>query len=309
MRLMLLYFTLDYNQSLTGGEKSWLEEHGDIRMGFLNNDPAIFSMDETTGKLTGMLPEYISYAKDCLNDQTLEFNMKAYDDYDEMTQALQDHEIDIIFYTSRNPDFAEEKGYALTNTAWTYSLMAVTDEKKFDENDVYTVAVPKEKDALKQHIAFSYPQWKLVECESLEDAANMVSGEKADCFLMGASQAMIYDNSRSFKSVPLTKTMEACFAVKGGEETLLSILNKTLKGMPSGMLTSALAIYDSTEDKVTFWDFVKDNMLAFFLATGFSALSIIVIILVLLRKARKAEAAAKLAANDTQKLNEKLEIA
>ena len=75
------------------------------------------------------------------------------------------------------------------------------------------------------------------------------------------------------------------------------------------MLTSALAIYDSTADKVTFLDFVKDNMLAFFLATGFSALSIIVIILVLLRKARKAEAAAKLAANDTQKLNEKLEIA
>lgn len=64
-----------------------------------------------------------------------------------------------------------------------------------------------------------------------------------------------------------------------------------------------------TADKVTFLDFVKDNMLAFFLATGFSALSIIVIILVLLRKARKAEAAAKLAANDTQKLNEKLEIA
>ena len=79
--------------------------------------------------------------------------------------------------------------------------------------------------------------------------------------------------------------------------------------MPSGMLTSALAIYDSTADKVTFLDFVKDNMLAFFLATGFSALSIIVIILVLLRKARKAEAAAKLAAKDTQKLNEKLEIA
>ena len=80
----------------------------------------------------------------------------------------------------------------------------------------------------------------------------MITNEKADCFLMGASQAMVYDNNRDFKSVPLTKTMEACFAVKGGEETLLSILNKTLKGMPSGMLTSALAIYDSTADKVTF---------------------------------------------------------
>ena len=309
MRLMLLYFTLDYNQSLTGGEKSWLEEHGDIRMGFLNNDPAIFSMDETTGKLTGMLPEYVSYAKDCLGNQTLKFNIQDYDDYDEMLQALQNYEIDMIFYAGRNPDIAEKKGYALTNTAWTYNLMAVTDEKNFDEGNVYTVAVPKEKEALKQQLTFSYPQWNLVDYDSFEEAAEMITNEKADCFLMGASQAMVYDNNRDFKSVPLTKTMEACFAVKGGEETLLSILNKTLKGMPSGMLTSALAIYDSTADKVTFLDFVKDNMLAFFLATGFSALSIIVIILVLLRKARKAEAAAKLAANDTQKLNEKLEIA
>ena len=304
-----MYFTLDYNQSLTGGEKSWLEEHGDIRMGFLNNDPAIFSMDETTGKLTGMLPEYVSYAKDCLGNQTLKFNIQDYDDYDEMLQALQNHEIDMIFYAGRNPDIAEKKGYALTNTAWTYNLMAVTDEKNFDEGNGYTVAVPKEKEALKQQLTFSYPQWNLVDYDSFEEAAEMITNEKADCFLMGASQAMVYDNNRDFKSVPLTKTMEACFAVKGGEETLLAILNKTLKGMPSGMLTSALAIYDSTADKVTFLDFVKDNMLAFFLATGFSALSIIVIILVLLRKARKAEAAAKLAANDTQKLNEKLEIA
>ena len=303
------YFTLDYNQSLTGGEKSWLEEHGDIRIGFLNNDPAIFYRDEATEKLMGMLAEYTSYAKDCLGNRALKFYMQEYDSYDEMTQALQNCEIDVVFYAGRNPDFAEKNGYALTNTAWTYSLMAVTDEGKFDENRVYTVAVPKEKDALKQHIAFGYPQWKLVDYDSLEDAADMVMNEKADCFLIGTSQALKYDNNRDFKSVPLTKTMEACLAVRGGEGTLLSILNKTLKAMPSDMLTSALAIYDSTEDKVTFWDFVKDNMFAFFVAIGFFSLSIISIIFALLRKVRKAEAVAKLAANDTQKLNDKLEIA
>ena len=303
------YFTLDYCQILTGEEKSWLEEHGDIRIGFLNNDPAIFSRDEATEKLTGMLAEYTSYAKDCLGNQVLKFYIQEYDSYDEMTQALQNREIDMVFYAGRNPDFAEKNGYALTNTAWTYSLMAVTDEKKFDEDRLYTVAVPKEKDALKQHIAFCYPQWKLVDYDSLEDAADMVMNEKADCFLIGTSQALKYDNERDFKSVPLTKTMEACFAVRGGEGPILSILNKTLKAMPSDMLTSALAIYDSTADKVTFWDFVKDNMPVFFVTAGFSSLGIIGIILVLLRKARKAETVAKLAANDTQKLNDKLEIA
>ena len=303
------YFTLDYNQILTGEEKSWLKEHGAIRMGFLSTDPAVFSMDEETEQLTGTLAEYVSYAKDCLGNQTLEFVLQEYDNYDELIQALQDREIDMIFYAGRNPYLAEEKGYALTNTAWTYSLMAVTDEKNFDENEVYTVAVPKEKEALKQHIIFSYPNWKLVEYDSLADAADMVTHEKADCFLLGTSQALKYDNNRDFKSVPLTKTMEACFAVKGGEGPLLSILNKTLKTMPSDMLTSALAIYDSTADKVTLYDFIKDNMLAVFVTAGLFSLSIIGIILMLLRKARKAEAVAMLAASDTQKLNDKLEIA
>ena len=303
------YFTLDYSQILTGEEKSWIEEHGAINIGFLNDDPAVFLLDEETGKLTGMLAEYIAYAKDCLGNQILKFNIQSYDDYDEMIQALQDCEIDMIFYVGRNPNFAEEKGFALTNTAWTYSLMAVTDEKYFNENEVHTVAVPKEKEALKQHIAFNYPQWKFVNYDSLDDAADMVIKEKADCFIMGTSQVIKYDNNKDFKSIPLTKTMEACFAVRCGEGNLLSILNKILKTMPSDMLTSALAIYDSTADKVTFFDFIKDNLPVFFGATSFFALGIIGIILVLLRKARKAETAAKIAAEDTQKLNDKLEIA
>ena len=303
------YFTLDYSQILTGQEKSWMEEKETIRIGFLNDDPAVFFMDEETGKLTGMMAEYIAYAKDCLGNQILKFNIQSYDDYDEMIQALQNCEIDMIFYAGRNPNFAEENGYALTNTAWTYSLMAVTAKKYFNENEVQIVAVPKEKEALKQHIAFNYPQWKLVDYDSFNDAEDMVIKENADCFIMGTSQVIKYDNNKDFKSIPLTKTMEACFAVRRGEGNLLSILNKTLKTMPSDMLTSALAIYDSTADKVTFLDFIKDNLLTVFVTTSLFALGIIGIILVLLRKARKAEAAAKVAAKDTQKLNDKLEVA
>ena len=215
----------------------------------------------------------------------------------------------MVYYVGRNPDFAEKHGFALTNAAWTYSLMAVTDEQYYNENEVYTVAVPKENEALKQHIAFNYPQWKLVDYDSLPDAADMLVNEQADCFLLGTSKALKYDNRRDFKSVPLTKTMEACFAVRTGNGPLLSILKKTLKTMPSDMLTSALAIYDSTADKVTFSDFIKDNLPVVFATSGLFTFSIIGVVLVLLRKARKAEASAKLAADDTQKLNDRLETA
>lgn len=283
------YFTLNYTQFLTGNEESWLEEHGGIRIGFLDNDPVVFSMDKKSGEIHGTLSEYISYAKDCLGNHTLKFDIEAFDDYDKMIEALQNNEIDVIYYASRNSNVAEKKGYALSNTAWTYNLIAVTNKKDFNENDSYVVAVPKNKVALKQHIAYNYPHWKLVDCDSIEDGANMVDDGKVDCFIMGSSQVLRFDGKKNFKIIPLTKTMEACFAVKDGQATLLSILNKTIKAMPSDMLTSAIAMYDSTAYKTTF--FLKDHLVVV-LVLGFS---IIIVILLLLQKARRAEASAKVA--------------
>ena len=283
------YFTLDYTQILTGVEKSWLEEHGGIRIGFLNNDPIVFTMDKKSGEIRGSLPEYISYAKDCLGNHTLKFDIQAFDDYDKMIEALQNKEIDVIYYASRNSNVAEKKGYALSNTAWTYNLIAVTNKEDFNENDSYVVAVPKNKVALKQHIAYNYPHWKLVDCDSIDDGANMVVDGKVDCFIKGSSQVLKFDGNKNFKIISLTKTMEACFGVKDGQATLLSILNKTIKAMPSDMLTSAIAMYDSTAYKMTFYGFLKDH-LTVVLILGFS---IIIVILLLLRKARRAEASAK----------------
>ena len=91
-----------------------------------------------------------------------------------MIEALQNKEIDVIYYVSRNSSVAEKKGYALTNTVWTYSLMSVTNQEEFNEDDTYTVAVPKNNVALKQHIAYYYPQWKLVDCDTINEAANLV---------------------------------------------------------------------------------------------------------------------------------------
>lgn len=285
------YFTLDYTQFLTGFEKSYIKEHGGIRIGFLDNDSVLFSMDKKSGEIRGTLSEYISYAKDCLGNHTLKFDIEAFDDYDKMIEALQNNEIDVIYYASRNSNVAEKKGYALSNTAWTYNLIAVTNKEDFNENDSYVVAVPKNKVALKQHIAYNYPHWKLVDCDSIEDGANMVDGGKVDCFIMGSSQVLSFDGKKNFKIIPLTKTMEACFAVKDGQATLLSILNKTIKAMPSDMLTSTIAMYDSTAYKTTFYSFLKDHLVVV-LVLGFS---IIIVILLLLQKARRAEASAKVA--------------
>ena len=303
------YFSLDYKPILTGEEKAWLKEHGAIRMGFLASDRGVSTYDPATGEITGTITDYIQFAADCLGNQELEFQLVGYDDKEAELNALKSGEIDMIFHFDQSPNLAEEYRVARTNTTWTANMMVVTNQQLFTENKVNRVAVPQNKISLTRYIAFYYPQWEIVDCDTQEDAVKLVKDGQADCFIIGVGSEAKYSKNYGFYSVPLPNPANSCFAVKSGNRSLLSILNKTIKAMPSNMLTSSLAMHKSSARKVTLSDFIKDNFFMVLLVSSIVVAAILLTILKLLRKARKAEAAAKKAANDTQELNAKLQVA
>ena len=303
------YFSLDYKPILTGEEKAWLKEHGAIRMGFLTSDSGVSTYDPATGEITGTITDYIQFARDCLGNQELEFQLVGYDDKEAELNALKSGEIDMIFHFDQSPNLAEEYRLARTNTTWTANMMVVTNKQLFIENQVNRVAVPQNKISLTRYIAFYYPQWEIVDCDTQEDAIKLVKDGQADCFITGVSSQENYSKNNGFYSVPLPNPANSCFAVKSGNRSLLSILNKTIKAMPANMLTSSLAMHKSSARKVTLSEFIRDNFFMVLLVSSIFVAVILLAILKLLRKARKAEAAARKAANDTQELNEKLQIA
>ena len=303
------YFSLDYKPILTGEEKAWLKEHGAIRMGFLTSDSGVSTYDPATGEITGTITDYIQFARDCLGNQELEFQLVGYDDKEAELNALKSGEIDMIFHFDQSPNLAEEYRLARTNTTWTANMMVVTNKQLFIENQVNRVAVPQNKISLTRYIAFYYPQWEIVDCDTQEDAIKLVKDGQADCFIIGVGSEAKYSKNYGFYSVPLPNPANSCFAVKSGNRSLLSILNKTLKAMPANMLTSSLAMHKSSARKVTLSDFIKDNFFMVLLVSSIAVAAILLTILKLLRKAYKAEAAARKAANDTQELNAKLQIA
>ena len=303
------YFSLDYKPILTGEEKAWLKEHGAIRMGFLTSDSGVSTYDPATGEITGTITDYIQFARDCLGNQELEFQLVGYDDKEAELNALKSGEIDMIFHFDQSPNLAEEYRLARTNTTWTANMMVVTNKQLFIENQVNRVAVPQNKISLTRYIAFYYPQWEIVDCDTQEDAIKLVKDGQADCFVTGVSSEEKYSKNHGFYSVPLPNPANSCFAVKSGNRSLLSILNKTIKAMPANMLTSSLAMHKSSARKVTLSDFIKDNFFMVLLVSSIAVAAVLLTILKLLQKARKAEAAAKKAANDTQELNAKLQVA
>ena len=244
------YFSLDYTPILTGEEKAWLKEHGAIKMGFLTSDSGVSNFDPATGKLTGAITDYIQFAADCLGNQELEFQIVGYDSIEAELDALKSGEIDMIFHFDQNPNLAEEYRVACTSTTWITNLMAVTNKEHFNESKANRIAVPQNKLSLKKYLAFYYPQWEIVDCDTQEDAAK-----------------------------------------------------------PINLLAGSIAMYQSSARKVTLSEFIKDNFVMMLLISSIAVAVVLLTILKLLQKARKAEAAAKKAANDTQELNAKLQVA
>lgn len=244
------YFSMDYTPILTGEEKAWLKEHGAIRMGFLTSDGGVSTYDPATGELTGAITDYIQFATGCLGNQELEFQIVGYDSIEAELDALKSGEIDMIFHFDQNPNLAEEYRVACTSTTWITNLMAVTNKEHFNESKANRIAVPQNKLSLKKYLAFYYPQWEIVDCDTQEDAAK-----------------------------------------------------------PINLLAGSIAMYQSSARKVTLSEFIKDNFVMVLLISSIAVAVVLLTILKLLQKARKAEAAAKKAANDTQELNAKLQVA
>ena len=245
------YFSMDYTPILTGEEKAWLRKHGAIRMGFLASDSGVSTFDPATGEFTGVITDYIQFAADCLGNQELEFQLVGYDSKEAELDALKSGEIDMIFHCDQNPNLAEEYHFACTNTTWTSNLMAVTNKQHFNENNVNRIAVPQNKLSLKKYLAFYYPQWEIVDCDTQEDAARLVETGQADCFVTGISSEENYSKKYGFYSVPLLNPVKSCFAVNSGNCSLLSILNKTIKAKPINLLAGSIAMYQSSVRKVT----------------------------------------------------------
>lgn len=245
------FLSVDRVYFLTGEEQKWLSEHGTIKIGYLINDGGVSTLDTETGKVSGLIMDYRQLAQNCLEGQTLKFDLKGYDSQEDMQKALHDGEIDMIFHVMQNTNAAEDLGYDLTDTVWKYNMAAATVKKSFDENAENTVAIPREDSDLKSYVSYNYPQWHVKEYATWKDAKKAVYNGKADCMIMDLGKLEQYSDDNKLHSVFLEKYDMVSFAVRRGNSMLLSVLNKTIKTMSVSKFSNAVYMYDSNLKKVT----------------------------------------------------------
>ena len=99
------YLSAQSSSFLSKEESEWIGQHGAIRIGYLNQDGGISSVDPSTGKLKGVITDYVDLAENCLQGQTLEFELNGYETRSELLQALQDENKENIVAVEKD-DFA-----------------------------------------------------------------------------------------------------------------------------------------------------------------------------------------------------------
>lgn len=268
---------------LSKDEQAWLAQHGKIRIGCMKGDRGFFSYEED-GSHNGVIADYILYASGCFEKQRLDFSVQGFATHEAMMQALKDGKIDMIFHFYDNPYFAEEHGFMLSNKIMSISMPVITSRKNFNEANANVVALCRDNNFAKAYVAYHYPHWKIKEYATREEVEQAVRKGEADCFFIKYIDLNAFADDKQLYALFLAQPGHIAFAVNGGNTTLLSVLNKTLRAIPTARLTSNLSLYGKSMSNITLKDFIKDNLPLLILLL----VLIIGVMLTLLYKERKA---------------------
>ena len=250
-------------------KKNWLSEHGDIRVGYLDNYLAFCAKDEETGELTGALKDYLKEASDCLSNAKINFKTFAYPNVAEAMQALKDGSIDCIFPCNFSIYYGEQKGILLTPAlaeSTLYTLARSDDEKSFMPTDNITTAIEKDNHNYDSILLDFYPKWQTLVCDGVQNCLKAVSDGKADCVLISSYR---YNNLRKLCeqyhliALDTGNNISSSIAVNETDTELYSILDKIVNIVPGTTINMALTQYFSEDQKsnISLLEFVRKYLL------------------------------------------------
>lgn len=269
------------NALILPNELNWLEKHGTIRVGYLDNfEP--FCNNSITEGLTGALKNYIELAADCAKNATIKFDTKSYSTLQDAFQALKNNEIDCVFPVNLSAYDAESAGIMATNPfiqTEMYLMINKSSQKKISKDQQIDVAINVTNANYRTFLMDNYPKWKIIDCSSLDEALEAVESSQADCALVNNYQvAQISSEKYQLYALATGKTMNFSFATRRSESELYYLLNKTSSLVPNASMQSVLTEYSSSSMTFSFHEFLRRYFYIFIILGAVAAVGVIIFI-------------------------------
>lgn len=247
-------------QELTEREREWLAANPDLKVGYLTDYMPYCDVGETAGEPVGILPDLLAEFADYTG---VHFTDIAFDNYTVMLQALENGELDMIFPTFEDLWYSESQNYTQTVPVVTTRMTVVY--KGDYRSDIYDrIAVSDGSPLQPFFLTINYPDAEQASYNNWEECLSAIQSGEVGCMLINSNLIYRYMNEHEEFSdlhiAELEDTIGFCFAVRRGNSTLYSILNKGLNSIDGIRISDAMIRNSYVEPEYTLRDFFIRNI-------------------------------------------------
>ena len=275
----------NYEANFSQTEQQFIEEKQKILVGYVRN-MAPFQQEKEQG-FYGVAEELCRIVQE---NSGLQMEYLAYDNTQQMVEALKNGEIEMIACIDRNTDYRAD--ILLSKEYLSYLNVVIQHEAVNLDNlkTVKTAGVEGETIGYLDAVAVQETQYN-----TYAEALKAVDSHAQDYTVMNYYSADYYIQEQNCKNVsmlPLSEMSGICFAFPKDVDTrLVSICNKCIYGTSDGNIQVILREYmELPEQTVTLKRFVEDNpFTAIMIVCAVSLLIVVAIVLVMLEKDRSAK--------------------
>ncbi len=256
----------------TREERDWLSEHNTIRVGYRDSyQPFCF---QENGELSGALKDFFEYASTAIEGIDINYVPVAFKTTEEAIAALNNGEIDAVFPVNMSAYDSEIGDLFITVPVMKTEIYALvkTGEGKdiFLDNDT-RVALLSGNVNFDNFVKDYYPDWEVMWRSPLDEVYGAVAAGEADCAMVNGYRINTTDRLRRRHSLSLLDTgeeMEFSFAVKRQDIILFSVLDKTVGLIEDPVVDTMLSKYTNTVTKISFYDYLIDNLVVVLIFTA-----------------------------------------
>lgn len=247
------------SRAFSDSERKWLQEHSELRIGYLNNYLPYSDTDDK-GEVTGVIRDIVPHMLEALDIKELSLSFKSCQSYDDMTAALATGEIDAAFPVGGGLYYSEENGI-LQSGAVVSAATELVFRGEFSEEKTKHFAVNENNKMQYYFVKTHYPDAEITTYPSIDACLKAVIDGEAGCTTLNGLRADdILRNSR-YSGLSLLQTTyddDRCFGVRTGNEGLLKLINRGINVLGADYAQNLAFRYTDQLYKYSLSDMVRD---------------------------------------------------
>lgn len=220
---------------LSDAEIQWIDSHETLRIGTLSDDLPFSGFDRATGEPEGFVNEFISKAKSNIDLGRLNVTYMYYRSSQELLNALNKGDVDVIFPVPDYLDNAEKCSYMITDPIADVD-MSVIYKGEFIGDKILRMAGATDRN-IPLYISKHFTNTDCISMATRMESIEAVANGEVECAVLDSflAQQIIQSDKRyyDFHYFTLPQKYELCFGIREGDTELLTLMNRMRSLVPA----------------------------------------------------------------------------